>query len=336
MKKIVLIPAYQPTNIFIELVKELKQCEFDIIVVNDGSSKKCYNIFKKIQSYATVLNHEKNKGQGAALKTGLRYIKDTLNEDATIVMMDCDGQHKIEDAEKLCKYSEENPHVLVLGKRLRNEKMPIRSKFGNAITSFIYKVVTNTNVYDTQTGLRAINSNLIDYMIDVEKDGFEYQINVLLNFVKNKIQIHEIEIETIYIAKNAGSHFKFLKDSFKIYKEIIKFSLSSLISFLVDYGLYAILILITNNIIVSNIIARIVSATVNYKINKKAVFNDKKTAKSAIKYIILAISILCLNTIILKLLADYLFINKYLSKVITELTLFILSYIIQRRYVFKK
>lgn len=99
-------------------------------------------------------------------------------------------------------------------------------------------------------------------------------MNVLLYAPKEEIKITEIKIETIYIDNNSGSHFHALKDSYRIYKEIIKFSCSSIISFFVDYSLYSIFVLTIGNIVLSNIFARIISATVNYTINKKIVFHS--------------------------------------------------------------
>lgn len=228
MKKdiIVLIPAYEPDLKMIELLKELKKYNLRVIVVNDGSKKEYSNIFTKAKKYAEVLEYEINKGKGYALKTGLSHIKNTINKESIIVTMDCDGQHKIEDALKLCEYLfNQKENVLVLGKRIRNNKTPIRSKIGNTITRFVYKIVAGVDVYDTQTGLRAFSSNLIPYMLGIEGNRFEYEMNVLLSCSLNKIKIKEIEIQTIYIENNSHSHFKTIRDSRLIYKEIFKFLL---------------------------------------------------------------------------------------------------------------
>ena len=64
---------------------------------------------------------------------------------------------------------------MVLGKRLRSEKTPLRSRIGNAITRFVYQISTGIDVYDTQTGLRAFSDRLIDYMLQIPGEGFEYE-----------------------------------------------------------------------------------------------------------------------------------------------------------------
>lgn len=333
-KIVVLIPAYEPTLKMIDLLKDLKKYNLDIVVVNDGSKEEYNDIFEEAQKYSIVLKHKNNLGKGAALKTGLKYITKT-QKDTLIITVDCDGQHSIKDILKIIDYSLKNPNELVLGKRLRNKKIPIKSKFGNAITRFFYKTITGLDVYDTQTGLRAFSSKLIPFMLKINGDRFEYEMNVLLKCPSNNIKIKEIEIETIYIDNNSHSHFNPIKDSILIYKEIFKFLMSSFISFIIDYITYTILLLITNKLLVSNIIARVISATINFNINKKIVFNNKtKNNKLIIKYFLLAISILIVNTFLLNILVNMFLLNKYLAKILVEIILLFISWIVQKKVIF--
>ncbi len=333
MQRIAVIPSYEPDDRMINLLKEL-QDSFDIIVVNDGSGKKYQDIFLEAKRYATVLMHEKNKGKGQALKTAYKYIKENY-QSAVIVSMDCDGQHRVVDAIKLCDYVENNSNTLILGKRLRDEKVPIRSRIGNEITRFIYRLITKIDVYDTQTGLRAFSSSLLDFLLSVEGDRFEYEMNVLLECTRRNIPIKEIEISTIYINNNSNSHFSTIKDSYLVYKQILKFSCSSLISFFIDYILYIIFGLVFN-VFTANILARIFSSTFNYTVNKNLVFKSNKNIKiSLFQYYVLAFVILLLNTLILFILINYLAFNKYIAKIVVEIILFILSFSIQKKVIFK-
>ena len=120
----------------------------------------------------------------------------------------------------------------------------------------------------------------------------------------------------------------------KTEKELIKFSFSSLICFIIDFIIYSLILTISKNIILSNIVARIISSITNFSINKNIVFKEKSNLKKQIlKYFSLVIIILFLNTTLLKLISHI--INPYLSKLIIELILFILSYLIQKKYIFK-
>lgn len=227
MKKIILIPAYEPDDKLIKLVEDLSKEDFDILIIDDGSGSNYKSIFDECEEYCKVISYEINEGKGYALKTGFKYIKDNYNEEYVIVTMDSDGQHTIKDAKKLIEEVINNKNTLVLGKRIRSEKTPLRSRIGNFITRFVYKIGTGLDIYDTQTGLRVFSNKLIDYMLGVDGNRFEYEMNVLLRCAKDKITIKEIVIETIYIDNNSKSHFNGIKDSYRIYKNIIKFLILS-------------------------------------------------------------------------------------------------------------
>ena len=343
MKKIALIPAYQPTPLLLELLREVRHNGFDIILVDDGSSKDKASLFSKAAEYATVLHHPENKGKGSALKTGLCYILEHFLPDYVVVTMDADGQHKAADAAKICCIAQEQPKHLILGSRELKEHVPLRSRIGNAVTRFVYRISTGVKVHDTQTGLRAFSSFLIPAFIKIPGERYEYEMNVLLSCPRKNIPIQEVAIETLYFNNNAASHFNTLKESYRIYKEILKFSASSFISFLIDYGLYSLLTVIIGkagssySLILSNIGARLVSASVNYTLNKKLVFHSNAIIwKSILQYCLLAITILIGNTLLLSLLADVFGINQYIAKLCTEIIFFAVNWLVQKLFIFQK
>lgn len=222
-KNIALIPAYNPDYKLINLIAELINNKFVIVVVNDGSNNDSLDIFNTIRDKCILIDHEVNKGKGVALKTGLQFIVNNFN-DYVVVTLDCDGQHTIKDTINICKYANENTDSLILGSRMFNTNdVPVRSKLGNKITRGIFHLVTGNKIYDTQTGLRAFSEKIAKELLHIDGDRFEYEINVLLDFSKRKIPIKEIEIETVYIDNNSSSHFKPIRDSFKIYKQIFKY-----------------------------------------------------------------------------------------------------------------
>lgn len=337
MKEVILIPSYEPDDKLIKLINSIDKNRFDIIVVNDGSNISFDEIFNKIKNEVHLISYKTNMGKGYALKKGIEYIRNKYKKDYIIITMDSDGQHKINDAIKLSDYVKNNLNTYVLGMRKRGASTPIRSKVGNKVTKSIFHLVTGINIYDTQTGLRCFSYKLTDFMLEVEGNRFEYEMNVLLKSSKNGIKLHEIEIETIYHDKNKGTHFKTIRDSYLIYKDIIKFSLSSIISFIIDYIMFTIFSLFIKNISLCNVFARIISAVVNYMMNRKFVFQSKNNLyKSVLSYLILAITILILNTILLNIFVYKLIINKFVAKIIVEIILFIFNFIIQQRFIFRK
>ena len=336
-KYIALIPAYKPEGVLIELLEELCSCGFECVVVDDGGGEAFSEIFARATRLAKVLTHHVNKGKGAAMKTGFAYIKEHYGDDRTVVTVDADGQHKVADALRICHEAEDHPGTLVLGSRKFKGKIPFRSKMGNAITRFVYRISTGLRVHDTQTGLRAFSTSLLQRLVEIPGDRYEYEMNVLLDFARHRIPIKELDIETVYIGKNESSHFNVVKDSFRIYKEILKFSASSLVGFLVDYAIFSILTLLSAPLVISNVIARVISSSVNFTLNRKFVFKNKDSLwASALKYFSLAAFILLANTLILRLLVNSLGMNKMLAKVLTEIVLYVLSWLVQRFFVFNK
>jgi len=333
---IALIPAYMPDKKMISLLSDLKAANFDIVVVDDGSGDKYRQVFDASKYYAHIIRHDVNKGKGAAIKSGLSYIMQQYEGDYVVVTIDADGQHKIDDVIKVCSSAKVNTDALVIGSRKRKGKIPFASRFGNALTSFVFLLATRKKVYDTQTGLRAFSNSLVMNMMMIEGDRYEYEMNVLMEMARKNVRILEIPIETVYIDGNSSSHFNKINDSISIYKEILKFSASSLIGFLVDFTLFSLLSLTSAGIIVANVLARIVSASVNFTLNRKFVFSSKDDIyKEAVKYILLAGFILCMNTVLLTAFVS-IGINRIAAKLMTEIILFIFSMFAQKFFVFKK
>ena len=344
---IALIPAYEPDEKLLDVIKDMADKDFDIVVVDDGSGDAYSELFDQASDHAIVLTHSKNKGKGAALRTGLSYISKykicggASSEDVVIVTVDADGQHKAKDAFRIAMHAASKPGALILGSRALEENVPLRSKLGNTITRHVYKLSTGISVHDTQTGLRAFTADMIPEMLRIRGDRYEYEINVLLEFAARGVPIIEEEIETVYMDGNKSSHFNTVKDSFRVYKEILKFSASSFVGFLIDYGMYALLLAVTgklavaNSLIVSNIGARVVSSAANYTINRKLVFrSNTKAVKSALQYFALAALILAGNTAILSVLVGTFGIGRMAAKVITEIILFSISWLVQKYVIF--
>ena len=354
---IALIPAYEPEQKLIGLTADLREKGFDIVVVDDGSGPEYRDIFGALEMQATVLTHPQNRGKGAALKTGLRYINKYMaytesvrtaagtatvsGRDAVIVTVDADGQHLPDDVLRVAEISAGRRDALVLGSRALGRDIPARSRFGNTVTRHVYSAATGVRVHDTQTGLRAFHRSLIPRLLEIEGDRYEYEINMLMKLAAEGVPVIEERIETVYEDNNSGSHFRTFRDSFRVYKEILKFSASSLASFAVDYCMYALLLSVTgaagiaNGLIVSNIGARLVSGTVNYTLNKKLVFRSRTGfAKSAAQYVMLAAFILAGNTIVLSTLVGTLGINSLAAKLITEAVFFAISWTVQKYVIF--
>lgn len=339
---VVVIPAYQPSEQLVQLVHTLSGSGYSVVVVDDGSGAEYTHIWNKLDHCIAVIHHDKNYGKGAALKTAFDYIQDCIPNAGCIITMDADGQHLPEDMEHVALCAWTHPGTLALGSRNFDEDIPLRSKLGNKITRFIFSCVAKTKVQDTQTGLRAFDRSLLDYMLQVDGDRYEYEMNVLLHCKENGILIHEVPIQTVYLDKeNSSSHFNGIKDSFRIYRNILKFASASFVSFLADYLMFILFTAIFPTgaifLVLSNVLARFGSAALNYTLNTKAVFKDHRSISQTLpQYVGLAACILAANSFILTLLSDVLGISPTVAKLATEVILFVLSFVVQAGFIFKQ
>lgn len=338
---VVIIPAYKPDRTLETIVEQIWQYGYQIIVVDDGSGAEYQNVFDKVKNIAVVLRHPINHGKGAALKTALYYIKEKIQDPKVIVTMDADGQHLIQDLVKLTEFSKLHKNELILGVRDVGREMPLRSRIGNQITRAVFRFISGVKVSDTQTGLRAFGAELVPELLKVEGDRYEYEMNVLMAFAQKGIPIAEIPIHTVYRdKKNTGSHFRAVRDSVRIYKDILKFTLSSLSSFILDYLLFSLFVLFLPQtagcILLANIAARILSAFYNYGVNCRFVFHTKQRIRTAFGYFTLAGFILVMNSFVLGLFVHILRLSVYPAKFLTECLLFLISWLIQNCLIFRQ
>lgn len=334
----ILIPAYKPDDKLVALTDQLlTHDDLKLVVVDDGSGEAFRPVFEALDKRVTLISYPDNKGKGGALKTGIRYIMDHMPECERLVTADADGQHRYVDIRRVLDKSEEMPGALVLGSRAFDGDVPLRSRFGNAMTRQVFAIASGVKVRDTQTGLRGFDRDGMRLFVDVPGDRYEYEINMLLTAARAEMPIYEVTIETVYLNDNESSHFNPLKDSLRIYACILKFACSSLICFGIDYVLFQLLRTFIPLTWVSNLLARIVSASVNFSLNKKLVFKgNEKTLPAVLKYAALAVFIYLIDTAILALLYEKLGWSRYVVKIISGVLGYLISFPVQGRIVYRK
>ena len=217
--------------------------------------------------------------------------------------------------------------------------MPWKSRMGNKITRSVFHALSGVYVSDTQTGLRAFTPQLLDTMLEVPGDRYEYETNALMHCAKGQIEIREVPIQTIYHdAENSCSHFRKVRDSVRIYKNLLKFGLSSFSSFLLDYVLFVVFTLLLPKtawaVTTGNVGARMISGYYNYRMNCRFVFHKKGSVQTGLSYLALALGILILNNLILSGLVLFVGVPTYTAKLLTEGILFLISWVVQNKLIF--
>ena len=374
---IIVIPSLNPDGKLIAAVRGLRAAGFkEIILVNDGSAVDYCLPFSVAESeipYCTVLKHEINRGKGAALKTAFEFVINNRPESIGVITVDGDGQHSSSDVVKLAKkllyYSKlsteefKELHDLQDRKKLMQKRIPLiigtrdfsgrdvprKSRIGNRVTSGLFKAFFNLRISDTQTGLRAIAAEYLPLFLTFNGDRYEYETNMLLECGRRNIPIEEVSISTVYIDDNLGSHFNPVRDSLRIYGLILKFMFSSVVSTMIDYAVFNILLYLFDSleifssrvfmIMLITAIARLISSLCNFHFNYKIVFSCCKEKNPAImRYYSVCIPQMIVSGLLVsevsRLFGGCNFMVSII-KIIVDVFLFFISFRIQHRWVFK-
>jgi dolichol-phosphate mannosyltransferase len=221
------------------------------------------------------------------------------------------------------------------------DKIPPRSAFGNKLTRSIMRLAFGIKVSDTQTGLRAISNSFARELLDIQGERYEFETNMLLHASKIRVPIIEVPISTIYIDNNSSSHFRTFQDSMRIMGLLLKFASASLCSAVIDYLLFGLINLILGNLRAELRLfcavagARIISALFNFIMNRKYVFKSRMEASvSVVRYAALAVFLLLCSYGGIYVLSELLPLPSLVAKLITDVSLFFISFRMQRRWVF--
>ena len=162
----------------------------------------------------------------------------------------------------------------------------------------IFSLVSGQEVHDTQTGLRGFSMSILPWLITIEGERFEYEMNMLLKADSCNIALKRVDISTVYLESNSSSHFHLIRDSVLVYLPILKFCFSSLCGAAVDYIALFAIVRLTGSLLIGVAGARILSSVVNFSINRLFVFgrtsSKQNTIQTAIKYYSLVCVILAI------------------------------------------
>ena len=357
----IVLPSLDPDKKFINVIESLLQEGFQhLVIVNDGSKEERRHFFDEAAALpgCTVLTHEVNKGKGRALKTAFGYVREKLPALRGVITIDGDGQHLTKDILACGQRMLENEDKVVLGCRdFSLPGIPPRSVAGNKTTSRFFRLLFGIRLSDTQTGLRAIPARYLGTFCDIEGERFEYETNMLLYMKRLGIGFLEQPIETVYDPDDYSSHYNAVKDSLRITKVMLRFLItgsgfrylvSSVLSFLLDNGLYRILFSLLLGSMAAEAasaagqaIARALSSLFNFTMNDRFVFQNKSNhGKAFVKYYCLCIPQTLISMVCLTALVRALEISSpgfaTFVKILVETALFFISYFIQKLWVFKK
>ena len=353
----VVLPSLDPDEKLLAVIDGLLGVGFsDIILINDGSKPENLHYFETAATHPEVhlLHHEVNKGKGAALKNAFQWFLDNRPDSLGVVTVDGDNQHHPEDTLACVEKMAQTGQVVLGCRDFTLPHVPKRSRVGNNITCGVFRLLVGMKISDTQTGLRAIPTAVLPSFCKVYGDRFEYETNMLLSMKEQNLPHAEVKIRTVYIEENKSSHFRAVRDSWRIYKLILKhfvdYTLSGVVSWVVDSGLFALFSWLLKDVLSGFMLsaatiggARVISSLINFYMNKRLVFHSHvSTGKAMLKYYSLAVPTLLMQLLLtygtyalFDIGADQIILRTVIHTLVM-IVLFISSYMLQQCWVFNE
>jgi putative flippase GtrA len=331
-----LIPAYQPTEILCGLLAELRGANpSHIVVVDDGSGPEYAPFFHKAKQIAdtTLLANAVNLGKGSALKHGMNHILVHYPDCVGVITADADGQHAVADILSVADEMRKNPDKVILGSRRFDTAVPLRSRFGNAVSRYVYRFLIGLNLGDTQTGLRGIPRRLMALSLGIRANRYEFETEQLVIIQATRIPIQEVPIKTIYIDRNRDSHFRPLRDSARIYFALLRYSVASLVTEMADLVVFASSMALSDDLLLSNALGRLVALWVQFTLLQNFVFRSRGTARTLVLYLGLVVVSGVISTALQLQLANIIPFP-VVAKVLAEVLVFVFNFLFLRDLVF--
>jgi len=189
------IPAYNEEKNIASVITKLKKITNSIIVCDDGSSDMTSKISKNLG--AVVISHKKNMGYGVAINSIFQKSKE-MNSDL-LVTFDADGQHRVEDIEKVIEPIKNNDADLVIGSRFLDKKsnVPNYRKIGIKVITQVTNASIKKKLTDSQSGFRAYNQRVLS-QISPSDVGMGISTEILIKSSSKGLRITEVPITVLY------------------------------------------------------------------------------------------------------------------------------------------
>ncbi|HOY31094.1 MAG TPA: glycosyltransferase [Bacteroidales bacterium] len=216
----IIIPAFNEADnlktLLPPLIELCTQNHWKIILVNDGSHDKTKEILDEFQQneYFTVIHHKINRGYGGAIKSGIIHA-----DSEYVITIDADGQHRMEDIEKLFRCITEKDADMIVGSRKGLKSASLSRSVGKTLIRTIAKLLMNVPVYDINSGMKIYRTELARKYLCLAPNTMSYSDIITLIFINNR---HLVLEEPIVITKRlTGKSTISIETAFNTVMEII-------------------------------------------------------------------------------------------------------------------
>lgn len=212
----IIIPVFNEEKSIVNVIKNIRirLPKIEIIVVNDGSTD--LTLQKIRNQNVEIINHPECLGYGTALRSGIEFSKKDY-----VLFCDGDGQHRIEDVEKIIKSCQD--FDMVVGARGKDSHQQLNRVFGKAILSYFASLLMGKKVLDLNSGLRIIRRKIINKYLHLMPHGFSFSTTSTFALLKDKRSIKWVPIRTV---KRIGkSSVRQIKDGTSILLLMLRLSI---------------------------------------------------------------------------------------------------------------
>jgi len=195
------IPAYNEEKNIASIIVKLKKIADVVIVCNDGSTDSTSEIAQNLG--AIVINHTKNLGYGAGINSIFHKAKEIGSE--ILITFDADGQHRIEDIDKVIKPISDGQSDIVIGSRFLDDsekEIPNYRKIGIKVITKITNTSIKKQLTDSQSGFRAYSKKVLGQLSPSES-GMGVSTEILIKASSKNFRISEVPIKILYEGKTS-------------------------------------------------------------------------------------------------------------------------------------
>lgn len=344
----IVIPFYRPAERgFLPLLHQLCDRGYTVITVDDATPDAAHPPIGRPDPRIIRLRHERHRGRGASIRTGLTHIRDVLlppdvpPESVRIAIMSTSSRFTLEDVERLLGAAgqPENREKAVIGIHPPDRKRSIFSRAWNGLVHLLFHALVHAHVPTDMTGLQAFTAVLLPRILELEGDHADYDLRLLRLFSAQGDGFCEVVLQGEFPPARPNRHI--VLDTARLYQHLLRFIASSMFSFLLEYGLFCLLhYLLRESLpaigdLIASVAARLFGNGVNYIINCFFVFRRKPDKSSLLKFAGLTGVSIFLST-----LALYLWkmtaLPVPICKILADMCVFVVNYIVQKKIIFKK